>query len=211
LKTLYLKIVPSTQLYLKALIQNNKEKAPIAIVANKQTQGIGSRNNSWNSKEGNLFLSFALSLESLPKDLKLESASIYFAYILKETLSAYGSSVFLKWPNDFYIDNSKVGGMITTIVGQTLICGVGLNLNSEVDDFAKFDVAIDKNDLIKRYFANLEKRFLWKQVFSKYKLEFHTNKNLFTHNDTTEISLDSAKLEDDGSLSINGERIYSRR
>jgi len=211
LKTLYFKIVPSTQLYLKELIQNNKVKAPIAIVANKQTQGIGSRNNSWDSKEGNLFLSFAIPLEALPKDLKLESASIYFAYILKETLAASGSSVFLKWPNDFYIDNSKVGGMITTIVGQTLICGVGLNLNSEVDNFAKFDVAIDKNDLIKSYFTNLEKRFLWKQVFSKYKLEFHTNRNLFTHNDTTEISLDSTKLEDDGSLSINGERIYSRR
>ncbi|WP_457744730.1 biotin--[acetyl-CoA-carboxylase] ligase [Sulfurimonas sp.] len=211
MKILYLKTVPSTQLYLKELIQNNKIKAPVAVVANEQTHGIGSRNNSWNSKEGNLFLSFALNSRELPKDLKLESASIYFAYILKETLAFYGSLVFLKWPNDFYIGRSKVGGMITTIVGETLICGVGLNLDCEVDEFSRFDVDINKNDLIKSYFANLEKRFLWKQVFSKYKLEFHTNKNLFTHNDTTEISLDSTELEDDGSLSINGKRIYSRR
>jgi BirA family biotin operon repressor/biotin-[acetyl-CoA-carboxylase] ligase len=181
------------------------------VVASEQTAGIGSRNNSWNSKKGNLFLSFAIKVEELPSDLKLESASIYFAYILKETLAAFDSKVFLKWPNDFYLNDKKIGGMITNIVDNTLVCGIGLNLVSVDSTFEKLDVSIDIEKLLENYFFNLEKKILWKQVFSKYKLEFKRNNRFFTHNNGKKIFLDSADLEDDGSLKINGERIYSRR
>jgi len=211
LKIIYLKKVPSTQLYLKKLIQNREEKAPIAVVADEQTQGIGSRGNSWISQKGNLFLSFATALNDLPKDLRLESASIYFAYILKDTLNSFGSSVFLKWPNDFYLKDKKVGGMITTIVDDCLVCGVGLNIGSEAENFVKLDINIEREQLLKSYFNNLDKNLFWKQVFSNYKLEFYKNKNLFTHKDELKVSLSSVELEDDGSLSIDGERIYSRR
>ena len=211
LKILSLKSIDSTQLYLKKSIQLKELNAPVAVIAQVQTQGIGSRNNSWISEEGNLFLSFALPLDDLPIDLKLESASIYFASILKETLAAFGSKVVLKWPNDFYIDKNKIGGMITTVVDKTIICGVGINLVSSVEEFAKLDIDIDKKSLLQNYFQNLEKKLLWKQVFSKYKLEFYTNKKFFTHKDGQKISLQRVKLEDDGSISINGERIYSRR
>jgi BirA family biotin operon repressor/biotin-[acetyl-CoA-carboxylase] ligase len=211
LKILYLESVDSTQLYLKREIKSHRLKAPIAVVASEQTAGIGSRNNSWNSKKGNLFLSFAIKVEELPSDLKLESASIYFAYILKETLAVFDSKVFLKWPNDFYLNDQKVGGMITNIVDDTLVCGIGLNFISVDSTFEKLDVSIDIEELLENYFFNLEKKILWKQVFSKYKLEFKRNNRFFTHNNGKKIFLDSADLEDDGSLNINGERIYSRR
>jgi Biotin-(acetyl-CoA carboxylase) ligase len=71
-------------------------QAPFALVAKRQTEGKGSRDNTWTGLEGNLFLSFCISLEDLPPDLKLESASIYFAYILKETLADEGSQVLVK-------------------------------------------------------------------------------------------------------------------
>lgn len=211
LKIISLKQIDSTQLYLKKLIQSKQEKAPVAVISDVQTQGVGSRNNSWISHEGNLFLSFALPLESLPNDLKLESASIYFAYILKETLTAFGSKVILKWPNDFYLNEKKIGGMITTVVQESIICGVGLNLISAESEFEKLDILITKEKLLESYFLNLEKSFLWKQVFSKYKLEFYTNKKFFTHKNGQKISLDMVELEDDGCIRINGERMYSRR
>ena len=211
MKILFHKTLTSTQLYLKEQLKTKQLQAPVAVVADIQTQGIGSRNNEWISQEGNLFLSFALPLTELPNDLKLESASIYFAYILKETLTAFGSKVILKWPNDFYIDDKKIGGMITTVIGNTLICGVGLNLRDGGKEFAALDVKIDKNHLLEFYFQNLEKKVLWKQVFSKYKLEFQTNKKFFTHKESERISLENVTLEDDGSISIDGERMYSRR
>jgi len=211
LKTLFFKSLPSTQLYLKEELRQNRVSPPISVVADIQTAGVGSRDNSWNSQEGNLFLSFALTFKSLPKDLQLESASIYFSYLLKETLASFGSKVFVKWPNDLYIEDEKVGGMITTVVGKNLVCGVGLNLQKTSNKFAAIDIKIEKNILLKSYFENIEKKTLWKQVFSKYKLEFQTNKNFFTHINNKRVSLSEAVLEDDGSLNIDGERIYSLR
>jgi BirA family biotin operon repressor/biotin-[acetyl-CoA-carboxylase] ligase len=161
--------------------------------------------------EGNLFLSFALSIEALPQDLKLESASLYFSQLLKDTLESLGSKVWLKWPNDFYIEDSKVGGMITNITSNTLICGVGLNLLTSTQNFSKIDIEVDINNLLKLYFENIEKKSSWKQVFSKYELEFYRNQNFFTHNNNLKISLGNAILQCDGSIISNGERIYSLR
>lgn len=211
LQILSLDSVTSTQEYLKKLLSSKKITPPYAITADIQTHGIGSRNNGWKGLDGNLFVSFALRLDSLPKDLKLESASIYFSYILKETLEEFGSKVWLKWPNDFYIDTKKIGGMITNIVGKDIVCGFGLNLKNAPDGFGVIDVNIDKNILLKKYFRNLEKKVLWKQVFSKYQLEFHLNQNFYTHIQNEKIKISEATLENDGSLCINGERIYSLR
>ena len=211
MQILYLDSIGSTQLYLKELVKTKSVELPYAVIAKRQTEGVGSRDNSWNSLDGNLFLSFTVNLKNLPKDLKLESASIYFAYILKTVLNELGSKVWLKWPNDFYIDNKKIGGMITNIVGDSLICGVGINLVSQPNGFNKLDIEVKIDELIKKYFKEIEKNILWKQVFSKYKLEFYKNKKFSTHNENLRISLETVSLLEDGSIMHNNERIYSLR
>jgi len=211
LKIYYYNQLSSTQEYLKNLIKENKVTLPVAIICDIQTEGKGSRNNSWYGYEGNLFLSFAIELNQLPSDLKLESSSIYFAYLLKETLSELNSSVWLKWPNDFYIDNKKIGGMITNIVNGKLICGVGLNLITSPKEFTILDIAIKREELIEAYFLKIEKRSLWKQIFSKYKLEFYKSREYFTHKNNLKISLRNVNLCNDGSIISNGKRMYSLR
>jgi len=211
LKIIYLESVDSTQKYLKNLLQSNTIKAPIAVSAMTQTNGMGSRNNEWISFRGNLFLSFALPLQHLPNDLKLASASIYFAYLLKEVFTENGSKVWLKWPNDFYIGKQKVGGMITSVVKDTLICGVGINLQKAPEGFATLDIKISHQKLLHLFFTKIEKKILWKQVFSKYKLEFYKNRDFFIHNGDKKILCSDVLLEGDGSIISNGERIYSLR
>ncbi|MFT7859326.1 MAG: biotin--[acetyl-CoA-carboxylase] ligase [Sulfurimonas sp.] len=211
MQILYLDEVNSTQKYLKEQLQKEKLHSPVAVSAEIQKAGVGSRDNSWEGFEGNLFLSFSLPLCDLPDDLKVESASIYFSYILKETLAEFGSDVFIKWPNDFYIKNKKIGGMITHIFKQDLICGVGINLKSAPKEFDKLDVVIEKRELLENYFKKIEKKVLWKKVFSKYRIEFSNNYKFFTHINNQKVSLRDATLEEDGSLNINGERIYSLR
>ena len=211
MQILYLKKIGSTQNYLKELVRTKEVKLPFAVVSDAQTEGIGSRENRWNSLEGNLFLSFAIELKELPNDLKLESASIYFAYMLKTILKELNSQVWIKWPNDFYIEDKKIGGLITNVVDNILICGLGLNLSTQPEGFEKLDIEVDREDLLKKYFAKIEKKVLWKQVFSKYQLEFDKNKNFFTHNKSLRISLEDATLQSDGSIERNGERIYSLR
>jgi len=207
----YLETVESTQIYLKNLVKKKSISLPYAVCANMQTKGQGSRENKWEGISGNLFLSFALKIETLPKDLKLESASIYFSYILKSTLQEFGSSVWLKWPNDFYVGEKKIGGMITNVVNDVLVCGVGINIVKAPLGYAKLDVSVVLEEMLNIFFKNVEKRASWKQVFSKYKLEFYKSKNFSTHNNSLKYSLQSAILQTDGSITINDERIYSLR
>jgi len=211
LQILSLESVDSTQKYLKELIKQDNVKLPLAVLAKTQTDGIGSRDNSWDGLDGNLFLSIALHVESLPQDLKIESASIYFAYLLKEVLESFSSKVWIKWPNDFYLDDKKIGGMITHLIGDKLVCGVGLNLLNAPDNFSILDVKISIDELINKYFKSIKNNVSWKQIFSKYKLEFQRNQKFFTHKNNLRISLNDAHLQDDGSIVVNGERIYSLR
>lgn len=211
LKILFLDSVDSTQIYLKDRVRRGDIDIPTAVVAEMQTQGIGSRGNSWSGLRGNLFFSFVLPLSSLPKDLKLESSSIYFSYLFKEVLEEFSSDLWLKWPNDFYIKDKKVGGVLTHVVKENIICGIGLNLLYAPDGYAVLKLPIDKKSLLKRYFKKLENHIAWKQVFSKYELEFYKSKKFFTHNKDGVISLKEATLQSDGSIISDGERIFSIR
>jgi len=211
LKIVFYKELPSTQLFLKEQIQKSIINENIAIYAQRQTAGIGSRNNSWQTQEGNFYCSFAIQKKDLPCDLPLASASIYYSCILQQLLQKKGSKVWLKWPNDLYIQEKKIGGMITHMVGEFLVCGVGINLLSAPKESALLDIKISSKNLIELYMKDIEKKELWKQVFSKYKLEFARNKDFFAHHNGNKFSLRDAILEDDGSLSIDGERIYSLR
>ena len=75
--------LPSTQKYLVEKIRAGELLAPVALIAAEQSEGVGSRENSWSGGEGNFFASFAIDLADLPIDLSLSSASIYFACIMK--------------------------------------------------------------------------------------------------------------------------------
>lgn len=201
----------STQIYLKEKLSTGELSSPVAVVAHRQSGGIGSRGNHWIGLEGNLFFSFALSREELPSDLPLESTSIYFSYILKETLCEFGSKVWLKWPNDFYIQDAKIGGTITYFKNNDLLCGIGINLVNSPEGFAALDIEINKKDLLNEFFKKIKNKPSWKHIFSKFEVEFSRNKNHTTHYEDNRISLENASLNADGSLNIDGQRIYSLR
>jgi len=208
---LYFDELDSTQTYLTQKLKSGELSSPVAVVAFKQSDGMGSRGNSWIGLEGNLFFSFAISGHTLTEDLSLESSSIYFSYLLKECLEEENSQLWLKWPNDFYLGEHKIGGTITQLRENVLICGIGLNLVNSPEGFAHLDVEINKKDLLNKFFKKIEKKPSWKQIFSKFEVEFVLSKNHHTHFRDNTISLKEAELNKDGSLSVNGQRIYSLR
>ncbi|MCT7547770.1 biotin--[acetyl-CoA-carboxylase] ligase [Aliarcobacter butzleri] len=211
MKIIRLDEVDSTHKYLKEYISKNEYTNPLCIVTDLQTQGIGSRGNSWIGKKGNLFFSFALDINSLPKDLPLQSTSIYFTYILKNILKNLGSQVWIKWPNDFYIENKKIGGTITSMSKNLIFCGIGLNLLDVEKEYEKLDIKIDVDEVLKNYFFEIEKKTSWKQIFSDFKIEFEKSKKFQTTIDNQKISLESAILNDDGSIQINNKKVFSLR
>jgi len=211
LDILYFNELDSTQTYLIDEIKAKKLSAPISVVAKRQIAGIGSRNNSWEGGDGNLFFSFAVQLDKLPDDLPLSSASIYFSYIMKEILEEYVEDIWLKWPNDLYYLKSKIGGTITKKIDNILFCGMGINLQKNSNSYESLNLNIEVDFLLKRYFDLLDKSPSWKQVFSKFEIEFERDKRGSTHIQGAYKSLENATLLQDGSLIIDNKRVYSLR
>ncbi len=201
----------STQSHLIEELKGGRLKAPVCIGASMQTHGRGSRGNSWIGEKGNLFFSFAVERSSLPEDLKLESSSIYFAYLMKELLASLNSKVWLKWPNDFYLEEKKIGGVITNLIADTLVCGIGINLVSAPENFNTVDIEITPYDLTKRYVELFKNLPSWKLIFSNYQIEFENSRVFFTHNNNEKVALKNAVLLEDGSLECDGQRIFSLR
>lgn len=211
MELIYLESVDSTHEYLKNFVKENKDCNKLCIYTNYQINGVGSRGNSWIGKRGNLFFSFVLDKKFLPNDLLMQSASIYFSYILKIVLKNHGSNVWIKWPNDFYLDNSKIGGTITTLSNNLLYCGIGLNLMDVSEEFKGLDIKIDGKKLLIEYFEIINKRVEWKDILKEYMIEFQESQKLFATVDGKKISLSNAILNNDGSINLNGKKVYSLR
>jgi BirA family biotin operon repressor/biotin-[acetyl-CoA-carboxylase] ligase len=201
----------STQTYLLEMLKANKLQTPIAVITNEQSSGLGSRDNAWSGGEGNFFASIALDIDMLPQDLPLGSASIYFSFIMKQTLEALGENIWLKWPNDFYLNDDKVGGTITKKVKNTLVCGIGINLKNSQNGYRALQCDISPQNLLENYLLALKKFPEWKQIFREYEIEFELSRKFSVHIENHKKSLSNATLCEDGSLIIEGERVFSLR
>ena len=203
--------LPSTQTYLIEQLKEGSVKAPVAVMSLEQDSGIGSRDNSWSGGEGNFFASIAIDIAMLPEDLPLGSASIYFSFIMKQTLEAVDKNIWLKWPNDFYLNDDKVGGTITKKVNETLVCGIGINLKNSQNGYRALQCDISPQKLLENYLFALKKFPNWKQVFSEYEIEFELSRKFSVHIENNKKSLSNATLCEDGSVIIGGKRVFSLR
>ena len=211
MEILYFKVLDSTQTYLVEKIKNKTIKAPISVICEEQILGIGSRDNRWKGEKGNFFSSLAISIDDLPDDLPLATASIYFSYIMKKLLYNIDKRIWLKWPNDFYVNESKVGGTITHKVDNTLVCGIGINLKDVQNEYQSINTNIKPKVLLKHYLEAVQKFPTWKQIFSQYEVEFELSKRFSVHIENKKVSLQNAILCKDGSLMIDNKKVYSLR
>ncbi|HMR18847.1 MAG TPA: biotin--[acetyl-CoA-carboxylase] ligase [Sphingobacterium sp.] len=125
----------STNDYLKQLLTNFTPLPEYtAIMANIQTQGRGQRGTSWLSEpHQNLTVSLYLKPQELPIS-KQFFLTIIGSLAIHDSLKHYiNHRISIKWPNDIYIDNRKIGGLLfeNKISGHTLsgsVLGIGLNV-----------------------------------------------------------------------------------
>ena len=103
------------------------------ISANCQTAGRGQNGNSWSSNPGeNLTFSVVLKYHIQAHDSFVISEIASLAIV--DLLSMYGIEAKVKWPNDIYVGNKKICGIL---VEHSLrekwishsIVGIGLNIN----------------------------------------------------------------------------------
>lgn len=206
--------IDSTQDYALSLLKNTYPiNLPFCIIAHRQTHGRGSRGNTWYGVKRALLFSFAFKKSDLPKDLPFQSLSLYIGGIIEEFLLGKGSkSIWLKWPNDLYIGERKVGGILTQCVGENCICGIGINLESQI--YAELDISIldtQKQAFIQEFLDFFLSFPTWKEIFRKYKLKFHKNFSYYFHHHNQKISFRDAVLCEDGAIIIDNEKIYALR
>ncbi len=107
------------------------------IMAEHQTAGKGQQQNVWHSEAGKNLL-FSLVLYPLflsPKNAFNLVAAIGLG-VIKPLQQILGNQIRLKWPNDIYYGQKKLGGMLieNSIAGLSIksaVVGVGININQE--------------------------------------------------------------------------------
>lgn len=130
----------STNQYCELLNLSEVEEFTV-IVARRQTAGIGQRGNHWEAEPGkNLTFSLVLKPVFLPiaDQYQLTKAvSLGVADWLTPLVPQGEGRVRIKWPNDIYVDDRKICGMLITnrVTGDRLsasIVGIGMNINQRV-------------------------------------------------------------------------------
>ena len=109
----------------------------VAVVAEHQTAGRGQRGNVWVSESGrNLLMSLLVrptgALEVTSQFLLSQTVAV----ALHAAMKSFGIDTRLKWPNDIYVGDRKLAGILIELdccgayVEQAII-GVGLNVNQD--------------------------------------------------------------------------------
>jgi BirA family transcriptional regulator, biotin operon repressor / biotin---[acetyl-CoA-carboxylase] ligase len=127
--------VNSTNIYASQLINENKATEGTVIIAYDQISGKGQAENKWESEKGkNLTFSIILKPFFLDVSRQFLISKIVSLSILDFLKSLSIKNLSIKWPNDIYIDNNKIGGILieNSIKGltyNTAIIGIGININ----------------------------------------------------------------------------------
>ena len=107
------------------------------VCAREQTAGIGQRGNHWESEPG-LNLTFSVVLHptflAAASQFALTQALSLGVCDWLGTRLASTAVPLIKWPNDIYVGDSKICGILTSVrvaagTVASAVCGIGLNLN----------------------------------------------------------------------------------
>ncbi len=153
-------VIDSTNQYLLERMDSLPSGA--VCVAEYQQAGRGRRGRHWFSPFGaNLYMSMYWRLEQGPAAAM--GLSLVIGIVMAETLQSLGAEdVRVKWPNDIYLHDRKLAGILVELTGKTgdaaqIVMGAGINLAMRNADAAQINqgwinlqeagVTLDRNDL----------------------------------------------------------------
>ncbi|MDY6121968.1 MAG: biotin--[acetyl-CoA-carboxylase] ligase [Porphyromonas sp.] len=166
--------LPSTNSYLRELlVEGGSLCSPTTVVAQAQPQGRGQQGNTWYTPDGqNLTLTTYLRPHTLHPSEQF-AVSELAALSAFDTVSPYlpqPEALRIKWPNDLYYQDNKLGGILiehsitASLIDHSLI-GIGINVNEEsfpnslpnpvsVRQIVGYELPIE--ELLKRYCALID-------------------------------------------------------
>lgn len=106
----------------------------VVCTADYQHQGRGRRGRPWRSPPASSVMVSVAVRESLPVKALYCASLIFGVAVARAIRSTTGIQMALKWPNDLYFRNEKLGGILCELQGNpldqpVLVIGIGLNVN----------------------------------------------------------------------------------
>lgn len=161
-------VIDSTNQYL--LERMHQMESGAACIAEYQQAGRGRRGRQWFSPFGaNLYMSMYWRLEQGPAAAM--GLSLVIGIIMAETLRSLGADdVRVKWPNDIYLNDRKLAGILVELTGKTgdaaqIVIGAGINLAMRTADASQINqgwinlqeagVTVNRNELAARLINSL--------------------------------------------------------
>lgn len=132
-KWVYLKEVDSTNDYAKQYVHDHN----VAVLAEAQTHGKGRCGRAFLSGKSGMYLS-VVRMDDLP----LSACSVYMLaapLAVCDVLAAYGIKGEIKWPNDVWVANKKIAGVLVETEWREervyrAVVGIGLNVSNDIGD-----------------------------------------------------------------------------
>lgn len=123
----------STNKYVRERAEQSDYSGSV-VLAERQTSGRGRRGKTWVSPfAANIYMSILWDFEQGAK--ALEGLSLGIGVAVRRALVELGiKNVSLKWPNDIYVSDKKLGGILLEMIGDpagqcSVIIGVGINVS----------------------------------------------------------------------------------
>lgn len=124
-------VIDSTNQYL--LDRMDQLNSGYACITEYQQAGRGRRGRKWFSPFGaNLYMSMYWRLEQGPAAAM--GLSLVIGIVMAEVIQSLGAAdVRVKWPNDLYLQDRKLAGILVELTGKTgdaaqIVMGAGINL-----------------------------------------------------------------------------------
>ena len=177
-KMRYLENTPSTNWVGKQICSEGEvEKIHgLVIIAEEQTGGIGRMGRAWVSPSGGIWITIVLK-PRIPIDhvfMVTMAGSIAVARAIRKE---FDLGALIKWPNDIFIGNKKVAGLLLELSAEAdtihhCLLGIGIDANVPLNQFspelqkeitsisAELGHEVDRATFLARILKEFENRFL---------------------------------------------------
>ena len=190
------------------------------IVARKQTEGRGRRDNKWVSEEGNLYFSVLLKTD-IYRD-RIFRHIVQSSVSIIKTLNHFNIQAQIKYPNDCLVEGKKISGVLIESLGSSkldfVIIGIGININqinfNDLKDKATSIKKLIKSNVevesVLKVFINEYNELLkrnYEEIFGEYlKHSVVINKHIIYKDEEYKI----INVEQDGTIIIRNKLIEQR-
>ncbi len=139
IRSFFLEQTKSTNTEIKKIYENYRLNDSIGLLTKIQSDGRGRGANIWKSSEGDLMCS--LLIHQNFNTLDFSKLNIIISVFIINTLRLVFSNLDfkIKWPNDIFVDEKKIGGIliensIKNNMIEYIVIGLGINIVSNPEN-----------------------------------------------------------------------------